>query len=149
MIERHIQTIFCDDIRHEIGNKMSYIGVYSGTLIVQSFPVTLPKLCLSVKIVTPPNQPLRSLILRVLKDEEIMQEITVDEKDLVSASEPYENMKAEDHKHRLQLANFFLVFSPLVLDGPCILRVRAQTEEGELRGMALAVQQAKSPNDPE
>jgi hypothetical protein len=38
-MERHLQTIFCDDIRHELGGKLSYIGVYSGRLIVPDFPV--------------------------------------------------------------------------------------------------------------
>jgi hypothetical protein len=42
-------TVFCDDIRQEIGGKFSYIGVYSGFMFVNgSFPITLPKLCLAI-----------------------------------------------------------------------------------------------------
>jgi hypothetical protein len=40
-MDRHIQTVFCDDIRHEVGGKHSYIGVYSGKLFVPTFPATL------------------------------------------------------------------------------------------------------------
>jgi hypothetical protein len=29
-MNRQVQTVFCDDIRHELGGKLSYIGVYSG-----------------------------------------------------------------------------------------------------------------------
>src|ERR1700675_16626 len=42
-------TIFCDDIRQEIGGKFTYVGVYSGFMFIQpSFPVVLPKLCLAI-----------------------------------------------------------------------------------------------------
>src|SRR4030095_11746465 len=42
-------TIFCDDIRQEVGGKFSYIGVYSGQMIIHgTCPVTLPKLCLAI-----------------------------------------------------------------------------------------------------
>jgi hypothetical protein len=146
MISRHVETLFCDDIRHELGGKLSFIGVYSGGLYVPDFPVTLPKLCLSVKIITPADEPLRSLSLRVLKDEEVLQEIALNEEQLGAASDSAEDMTEEQKKERVQMAQFVLVFSPIQLDGPCTLRVRAQTEEGELRGVGLKVDKA-SPTD--
>jgi len=36
-------TLFCDDVRLEIGNKLSYMGVFQ-TIIVPQMPVWLPKL---------------------------------------------------------------------------------------------------------
>jgi hypothetical protein len=40
----HGTVIFCDDIRHEVGGKVSYIGVYRRNLFVHGeFPFTLPK----------------------------------------------------------------------------------------------------------
>ena len=37
-------TIFCDDIRREVGEKASYIGVYTGHMLVPgNFPLLLPK----------------------------------------------------------------------------------------------------------
>lgn len=38
-------TIFCDDIRHEVNGKTSLIGVYNGLLIVDEMPVFLPRIC--------------------------------------------------------------------------------------------------------
>lgn len=140
MMTRHVETLFCDDIRHEIGGKLSYIGVYSGGLFVPAFPVTLPKLCLSVRIVTPANEPLRTLILRVLKDEENLQELTLDEDQLAAASDVDEDATEE----QIQMTQFMLVFSPIQFDEPCTLKVRVQTETGELRGMALKVDQLPS-----
>ena len=37
-------TIFCDDVRVEVGGKLTYVGAYHGTMIVQgTFPMVLPK----------------------------------------------------------------------------------------------------------
>lgn len=43
-------TIFCDDIRHELGHKLSLIGVYSDALLVEhaTFPLIIPKLAMSI-----------------------------------------------------------------------------------------------------
>lgn len=147
MIPRHVETLFCDDIRHEVGGKLSFIGVYSGGLLVPAFPITLAKLCLSVKIVTPADDPLRVLNLRVLRDEETLQEIALDEEQLAAASDSAEEMTEEQRNERVQIAQFMLIFSPIQFDGPCTLRVRVQTEDGELRGMALKVEQAPPPDD--
>jgi hypothetical protein len=78
-MNRHVQTIFCDDIRHELGGKLSYIGVYSGHLFVPAFPVILPKLCLALSVITPASQPFRKLELRIFKDDEQLAEGVLDE----------------------------------------------------------------------
>jgi hypothetical protein len=36
-------TLFCDDVRLEVGNKLSYMGVFQN-IVVPNFPVWLPKL---------------------------------------------------------------------------------------------------------
>ena len=42
-------TIFCDDIRMEVGNKPSFIGIYSDSVNVNKiFPATLAKFALAV-----------------------------------------------------------------------------------------------------
>lgn len=144
MITRHVETLFCDDIRHELGGKLSFIGVYSGGLFVPAFPATLPKLCLMAKIVTPADEPLRLLNLRVFKDEVCLQEIAVDEEQLAAGSDSTEDMSDLQRKERVLMAQFMVVFSPIQFDGPCTLRVKVQTENGELRGIALKVNQAQT-----
>ena len=141
MIGRHIETIFSDDIRHEVSGKQSYIGVYSTFMYVPSFPATLPKLCISIKIVTPGEKPLGSLTMRVLKDEEVIQEIVVDDKQLIAAAESSADTTNEDRKEPVQLAQFMLIFSPMNFEDPCVIRVRAQTEDEELHGLALRIEQ--------
>lgn len=43
-LPRHDFTLIADDIRMEIGNKPSIMGVYGDDIILASFPVALPQL---------------------------------------------------------------------------------------------------------
>ena len=142
MIERHVQTIYCDDIRKEVNGKLSYIGVYSGSLYVKKFPITLPKLALSVKVISPIDKPLESMTLRILKDEEIFQEIVVDKDQLEEASQALEGTLSEENNERLQLVQFIFIFSPFPIEKEFVLRVRVQTEDEELKGVALKIEEA-------
>jgi hypothetical protein len=60
-------TIFCDDIRQEIGGKVSYMGVYrGGKLFAHSpFPLTLPKFGLAVHYAQKKGHFVRPTSLRV------------------------------------------------------------------------------------
>ncbi len=139
-MDRQIQTVFCDDIRHELGGKLSYIGVYSGMLFVPTFPATLSKLCVAMTVLTPADRPFAKLTVRLLKDEDVLVEGTLDDAQLSAAVDlPTEDAMAKD---RILALQSIIVFSPFVLEGPCTLRVRAETEEGELRGLGLRVEQA-------
>jgi hypothetical protein len=141
-MERHLQTIFCDDIRHELGGKLSYIGVYSGRLIVPDFPVTLPKLCVAVCALTSAERPFGNLVLRVLKDDDVVTEGVLDESQLSTAFEVPVGEASAAAERVLALQALF-VFSPFHLATPCLLRVQAQTVEGELHGPALMVESAR------
>jgi hypothetical protein len=142
MSDRHIETLFCDDIRHEVSGKLTFVGVYSSHLFVPKFPITLPKLCLAVKVISPGSQPLEALSLRIFRNDETLQKIDVDEQQLATASDSVDQIAESQREGAVQTAQFFLVFSPIQFDAPCTLVVRAQTESGELRGLSLQVQQA-------
>lgn len=43
-------VILCDDVRTEISGKTILIGVYDDTIIFNSFPGTLPKICIRLSI---------------------------------------------------------------------------------------------------
>lgn len=40
--------IVCDDIRQEVTGKQILVGVYTGTIILSSFPAALNKLCIRI-----------------------------------------------------------------------------------------------------
>ncbi len=147
-MNRHVLTVFCDDIRHEVGGKFSYIGVYSGQMFVPAFPITLPKLCLSMSVITPADAPIRKLAMRILKDDALLAEAALDDTQLSNATEAFADVADDERRERVQLLQSMFVFSPFQLESPCTLSVRIETESGELRGVGLRIGQAPAENLP-
>jgi len=56
---------FCDDVRVEIGNKTSLMGIYGGELLVPAMPTMLPKLAVVIFVRTPIDQPMATLAFEV------------------------------------------------------------------------------------
>lgn len=135
-MNRNIQTIFCDDIRHEIEGKISYIGVYNGTLFLPEFPATLPKLCFSITALTSPKQPFLKLKLRVLHDD---TEIFTGELDENQLSEITGDSSANGADDWLSLHSF-VVFSPFSIETSGKIRVIVETEQGDLLGQCLKIE---------
>lgn len=69
MSDRYVHTIWCDDIRQEVGNKPSFMGVYSDGIVLPSLPVVIPRLCVYSWIATPIEKPFHSLALKVIRDD--------------------------------------------------------------------------------
>jgi len=46
---RFIDLIICDDIRQEVGNKVSLEGIYTDTIVLSNIPFLFPKLCFYAK----------------------------------------------------------------------------------------------------
>lgn len=136
-MNRHVETTWCDDIRQEVGEKYSAMGVYTGVLLVPTFPMALPKLCLMLRIITPAEQPLRSVTMRILKDDAVLVETSLNEGQL-TIPEPFPEM-IPDNGERVRILAMPFMFSPFNLDTPCTLRVRIQTEAEELKGLGLRV----------
>lgn len=77
----YVHTIWCDDIRMEVGNKPSFMGVYTGALVVQELPAQLQKLSLWTLISVPMEEPLLPLSMRLVRNE---NEIIVEMPEAVS-----------------------------------------------------------------
>ncbi len=127
---RHLEVMYCDDIRGELGNKFSYMGVYSGQLTVPNAPVMLPKLCISARVTTDIDDPFESLEVRIVsvKGEE--------ETELVSSGPitlPSE-LPSVEVGSTLLMAQMNFVLSPFQIVEETVLRVKAITERDELRG---------------
>ena len=141
-MKRWVSTIICDDIRHEAGNKLSYMGVYGPALYVPEIPIILPKLCFWISAHTTAGDPFKSLTFRVLKDTETILEAVVPKEDVERLSAPggpsfpkFENDPVEIYN----AVGALLAIAPYPVDRPHMLRVRVQTESEELRGVGLQV----------
>lgn len=144
-MDRYIHTIYCDDIRLEVGNKQSLMGIYAGELWVAECPVLLPKICIVVNVVTPVDQPFKALTLKVTKDDEVLIEAPLIGDHL---HEPQQNIIENGDKdnadRRIAIIGTFML-SPFAIEKECVLRVRAETEIGELKGHALRIKVGQTP----
>lgn len=136
-MERRVCTIFCDDIRLEAGNKQSYMGVYSGSLLVGAIPTRLQKLCVKVNISTPVENPFEKLIIRLLKDDQVIFEADMTAKVLEIPPAIPEEFKGNGGAQHALNAQAELV--DYEITEPHILRVRIETESEELKGTGLMI----------
>ena len=131
--DRFVHAIFCDDMRQEMGNKVSFMGCYQGELFVPFAPVALPKLCVFVTVSTPIERPLKSLTIRVDQGGNTIANIATPDADWAQSIPP-----APEDATRL-LANVGVMLSPLAITEPGDIRVMVTTEEGEILGPRLRI----------
>lgn len=146
---RFLFTVVCDDVRQEVGNKMSMMGVYENTIILDRFPVVVPRLCFVMKARTPANQPFERLKFLVRRDDEVILEAELSEATLAALTTtegaPADDGSPTDPADKAILVSAVMVVSPMVFEKPCRLRIRAITESEELRGGTLLVTSAAAP----
>ena len=138
---RYLHSLYCDDIRHEINGKISYVGVYHGKLLVPSVPVVVPKLCVAIFAVTSANEPFKKFSLKILKNDEKLVEQEISSEQLNQSSD-VSGSTTNDKQDKIQVLNFLFQFSPFPIESNMKLRVRADTDKGELRAPGLIVEQA-------
>lgn len=145
-ISRYLDVIYCDDIRNEVGNKFSYMGIYTRELNIPSVPLLLPKLCIVVKVVSDINDPIESVVVRVvmLKDHKEIELITTDSLTMPSPTE----LQGRDNDSTCVLTQMQFVLSPFQIDEESTLRVKATTEREELLGVALRLRVVSPPTSP-
>ncbi len=138
--DRVLTAIFCDDIRKEEGNKLSYMGVYTGFLGVTSFPAVLPRLCVALTLrLSPDMVPINELRFRLCIDDAVSAEFAVPAEAL--ANSKLTASKIGDDRFA-QFATIFQMF-PVQLSGPCSIRARAICDGEEIKGGSLTIVEQK------
>lgn len=132
---RHLEVIYCDDIREEVGNKFSYMGVYSSDLTVPNAPILLPKLCVAVKVTTDIDDLIKALEVRIVK---IKDDVETELLSTGTITYPAEWPRLDNGSTRL-VAQMTFVLAPFQIDEDTTLRVKAITDRGELRGAGLRI----------
>lgn len=121
---------YCDDIRFERGDKISLIGVYGPNMIVPTFPITLPRLCMFLQITSKAGSAITEPItIEVLSDETVIQsaESPADQFPL-----PYEG----DGRARIAC---HIELAALTLEKPCELWVRVKYARKSFKTYTLKV----------
>ena len=132
-----LTAIFCDDIRQEVGNKMSFMGCYQQELFVPAVPTGLSKLCIFSTALSPLERPFKSLTFRIVMDDNV---------ELARLEIPPEAFSAMpdgvDATATRKSVSTALMFSPFMIEKPTSLRLMADTEEGEIIGPRLSIKVA-------
>ncbi|MHB0989831.1 MAG: hypothetical protein ACYC3O_07150 [Burkholderiales bacterium] len=133
--QRVVFALFCDDIRQEIGNKFSFVGCYQSVMVVQQFPVQLPKLCAHVLVITPTSKRLERLVIRAKLNEDVVAEL---EMPVSSLADKFNEIASSAELGRLSI-QAMIVLSPVIITEPSKLRIEAETEEGTIPGSYLTI----------
>lgn len=131
-------TIFCDDIRAEIGGKFSYMGVYFGVMYVMTFPIILPKLCIGITFYEPKKLAQAreaSVIMKIYLPNDTDEPSIVGElgsgREAVSLLSPSE-LPVEPDVPQLAIANALFMQAPFTVQEPGRIRVRCQYPDGTI-----------------
>lgn len=131
---------FCDDVRHETGNKYSLMGCYGDELIIDKLPAALSKLCAQIRAITPIDRPFIKLIFRAFLLDDCIAEIDMP----ISESTTHSSRPGVSYMGVMAI----MAFSPLVILEPCHLRIEAETEDGILHGSRLFIRERTSEDSP-
>ncbi len=141
MTGRQLEVIYCDDVRQEIGNKQSFIGVYPGDLIIAgSLPVVLPRLCLVSTLILPRSDEVASARIRIMQGEQCLLESGL----LPPLEEVGSTNPEEVPEEQLLRIALVVVLSPFQVDEETVLRVVAEVDGAELIGRPLRIRRARS-----
>lgn len=139
-------TVFCDDIRHELGGKISLIGIYQREIIVREFPVTLPKLCMVITINEKVSSDGQRQIKVIFEPDGPISETETVLLDL-GYSLPDEVVKEEPEEFLMRSKRLELVAAPFKLERPGQIKVRMYHNEDEIRLGAILIKLDEEVND--
>lgn len=130
---------YCDDVRQEVGNKLSFLGIYGSSLIVPSFPTTLVKLCCQFSVRVPAAKPPQSVVFKLLRDDEILfeRELSIADFEVPTVSAP-----ADGTTERVLTISTIAQLIALPVTEHCFLKARAIVDGMELRGGGLELMAA-------
>lgn len=137
-MSRYAYCHFCDDIRLEVGSKVSMMGIYNGELHVAAMPVFLPKLCVAVFCTTEFENRFKEIKIRITSGESLLQESIIPKADLDKMqSELAARSSTEDPLKNITIGmHFNLSPFPIERESTVVATVIADQEEilaGKLR----------------
>ena len=136
---RWVNAIWSDDIRQEVGNKPSFMGVYTGGLVFTALPAILPRLAVWVSIHTPKSRPIQRLKVRVVRNDfdEPLATLEVAEMQMPPPSE-------SETPAALSLSFAMLLGATQITSDTKWLKIFVDTEDEVLESFKLTVQTASS-----
>lgn len=127
----NVSTIFCDDIRREIGDKYSLMGCYDTRMELDEFPTVLPRLCVVIYAIIQPDAAIENITLWG----------TIGSDALPAYSVPQRDMEAAQVGRPRKIITL-LTISPLQLMEPSVLTIKMNVDGKEAQIGALVIEMA-------
>jgi hypothetical protein len=145
---RWVNVVWCDDIRQEIGNKPSLMGVYTGGLDVPALPATLPRLAAWINVYTPTSHPFKRLTLRIRRSDADEPIASIEIGDMSSLHPPSADQLADptvgdSDKPTATIMSFVVMLGAFQLNEDTHwLKVFVETEDEMLESFKLPIKKA-------
>jgi hypothetical protein len=148
-------TIFCDDMRQEVGGKNSFIGCYNSIIFIHTpFPASLPKFCFCVTLnqrreILDPNIELKIFMPGDIDDSPSFQGVWSEPSPGFVAHQTaraVEGLPAADQRTVSMQA--VLITAPLVIKEAGMIKVRAMRQGELIRLGSIRVVQAPQQDGP-
>ena len=133
MEPRVAHCVFCDDVRFELGNKMSLMGMYQADIIIGANPPTvLPKLVIAIWVLSDIDDPIQKMTTIVLAPPNQTEFIRAEIEGAAPPSRFFEDSKKIIIHQVIPLINF-----PIMEAG--VIEVLLETDRGSFRAGRLRV----------
>lgn len=119
-VDRAISALFCDDVRHELGGKITVVGLYQQIATFPAFPARLPRLSVVLSLTVPKTRQFEHATFKIYRDAELEGEVHVPgPKDWEPNSDvlTYVSIGSMDN---------------VVIQKECCIRVRCVFDDGEV-----------------
>lgn len=138
--QRGAFSLYCDDVRQESSGKRTFVGTYGSEMYVSDFPAILPLFFIVTTAWTSHSRPFEKLIFRILLDDVVLSEQTIDVQEARAKLFGASGSESVDHNSSSrQSVQAVVRLSPFILEKECVLRVRIETEDGELRTSGITI----------
>ncbi len=138
-------VIFSDDVRLELNNKRSFIGVYGTQMVVPELPAIVPRLCVTTTLICYRGELPRALSISLVYGDVEISRVTVSDEEL---KEWRENSEAElaaevsefpqDDPPKVRLS-VMIQLSPLGLISAGRISAFVETDKGRIRAGSIKI----------
>lgn len=133
-----VHNVFCDDIRYELGGKITLVGTFAGIIVVPSFPVLIPRLSVCVSVAMPIGNPPKSLAIKVFLGRTEIYSHTYSQSELSPIQGfPPEIEGPEDAELTQMALSQYFSLPEIKVEGPQSLTVKVYADGKEYKGASL------------
>jgi hypothetical protein len=130
---RVAHCVFCDDVRQELGNKLSLMGIYVGELIIAAVPpVVMPKFVIVVWVISDVDDPIKRVVTRVLMPPDGTEVLKVEAGEVITLASHMEGARKVIAHQIVSVGNF-------MISAPGMMEVMLETDTGPLRAGRLLI----------